>query len=81
MTMRVKLNKASVRALLRSPEIQRDLKRRADAIAQAAGPGFEADLSVGRNRARATVRTATRAARRAEATNRTLSRAVDAGRR
>lgn len=77
---RVKLNKPNTRALLRSPEVQRDLKRRADAIARQAGPGHEVDLEVGRNRTRAEVRTATPAARRAEATSRNLSRALDAGR-
>lgn len=78
--VRVRLNNAAVRDLLRSPAVQRDIKRRADAIARQAGPGFEADLEVGRNRARAEVRTTTREARRAEATTRDLSRALDAGR-
>ncbi len=78
--VRIELNKKAVREILRSPEVQADLKRRADAIAAAAGPGHETDLSVGRNRARASVVTATHEARRAEAVDRALTRAIDAGR-
>lgn len=81
MAIRLELNRRSMRALLRSPEVRRDLERRARAIAQAAGPGFEADSEVGTNRARATARTATIEARVEEATRRSLTRAVDAGRR
>lgn len=79
-SLRIELNKAGVRALLVSPEIQADLKTRADRIAQAAGEGFEAEVGTGANRARAIVRTATFEARRAEARDRVLTRALDAGR-
>lgn len=77
--VKVVLNREGVRALLRSPEVQADLARRAAAIAEAAGPGHETDSDVGKTRARAWVWTATRAARRAEATSRTLTSAIDAG--
>jgi hypothetical protein len=77
---RVKLNSRGMRALLRSPEMLADLERRAARIATAAGPGHEVEGSIGRNRARAAVITATAEARIAEAKRRTLTRAIDAGR-
>ena len=57
-----------------------DLQARARRIAAAAGEGMEVDYAVGARRARASVRTASFAAMRAEAKNRALSRALDAGR-
>lgn len=78
--VRIKLNREGVRQLLNGPEITADLQGRASAIANRAGPGFDPDVRSGRNRARATVRTATHSARVAEATDRSLTRAIDAGR-
>lgn len=78
--VRIVVNRNGVRDLLRSPEVHNDLRERAEKIARAAGDGFEADSEVGRNRARASVRTTTRKAREAEATQRALTRAIDAGR-
>lgn len=69
-----------MKGLLRSPEVRADLEARARRIAAAAGPGMEVDVEVGAKRARASVRTATYEAMRAEATDRALSRALDAGR-
>lgn len=77
---KIVLNRKGVRELLRSNEVLGDLERRALAIAAAAGPGFEADSDVGRNRARASVLTETREAMEAEAKDRALTRAIDAGR-
>lgn len=77
--MRVELNRATVRDLLRDPSVT-DLAARAGRIAEAAGPGMEASVTIGRNRAHASVRTATWPARYAEARERKLSRAIDAGR-
>lgn len=57
-----------------------DLERRAQRIAAAAGGGVEAEASVGPNRARAAAFTATFEAMHDEATNRSLTRALDAGR-
>jgi hypothetical protein len=74
------LNKEGVRELLRSPEIAAHLKDRAEKIAAAAGPGHEVRVDDGPNRARASVLTVTPEAMRAEATNRTLTRAIEAGR-
>lgn len=77
---RVQLNRGNVRKLLRSEEVQANLKARADRIAAAAGPGMEAGVTVGPNRARTSVITATPEAMLAEATDRKLTRAIDAGR-
>lgn len=76
----VKMNHSGSRALLRSFEIQADLKWRAERIADAAGPGMEVRVRGGRQRARASVTTSTIEARRAEARDRVLTRAIDAGR-
>lgn len=78
--LRIVLNHAGVRELLRSPEVQRDLERRAQNIAAAAGEGMEVSTERGATRARATVITATFEARYREATDRALTRAIDAGR-
>lgn len=84
--VRVVMNTAGVRALLRSPGIAADLKARADRIAAATGPTMEpgvdmiASVEVGPSRARASVVTATPHAMNGEAKDRRLTRAVDAGR-
>lgn len=75
-----RLELTGVDDLLKSPEVLADLRRRANAIAAAAGEGHEVDVRVGARRARASVRTATFDAMRAEAKDRTLTRALDAGR-
>lgn len=83
MTVQVKLNSRGVRELLRSAGVEADLARRAKNIADAAGgtgAGFESDSDVGRTRARGWAWTDTPAAMRAEATNRTLTTSIDAGR-
>jgi hypothetical protein len=73
------VNRAGLRALLRSPEVARDLERRGRKIAAAAGRGHEVQSALGRNRARVTVRTATWPARYHEAVTRDLTRAFRAG--
>lgn len=77
---RIKLNRTGMRALLRSPEMVKDLEERAARIAAAAGPGHAYQAKAGSRRALASVWTTDQAAREAEATNRNLSRAIDAGR-
>ncbi|MFA5712299.1 hypothetical protein [Mycolicibacterium sp.] len=77
---RIVLNRKGMRQLLRSPEVLADLERRAERIAARAGDGMEPSAMVGKNRARASVITATSEARKAEATRRALTRAIDAGR-
>jgi hypothetical protein len=78
--VRIKLNSAGIRQLLRSSEMEADLRRRAERIAATAGEGFEASSMVGPNRARASVITTTYEAMAAEAQERRLTRAIDAGR-
>lgn len=80
-TVRVLLNRKNVRALLKSPEIKAELERRAENIARVAGPGHRVVSEIGRNRARAAVITVTIPAMLAEARDRNLTRALDAGRR
>lgn len=79
MLERVVINRRGVRDLLRSPEIAADLRRRAEAIATAAGPGHRVEVEVGRNRVRAAVVTESFEAMWAEATRRALSAALGAG--
>ena len=75
-----KPNSKAIEQLMSSPEMARELKRRADAIARAAGPGNRVEVKQGRDRQFATVWTATNDARKAEANDRALTRAIDAGR-
>lgn len=78
--IRVEVNSAGIQAVLKSDEVQALLKAKADRIAATAGEGMEATSRVGKTRARASVVTATRKARLAEATDRALTKALDAGR-
>lgn len=80
MPVRIVVNRKGIRELLRSTEVQRDLQRRAESIAAAAGPGHAVETEVGPNRARAAVVTDSIDAMVAEATSRNLTRALDAGR-
>jgi len=79
MTVKFVLNRAGVRELLRGAQMQAEVTRRAEHIAAAAGPGHEVVSSVGRNRARAEVRTTTIEAKIAEAAHQNLTRAIRAG--
>jgi len=76
--VRVKLS--GVPALLKSREVQADLLRRGRAIAVAAGPGHEVEVSVGRSRARCGVWTDTFDAKLDEAKSPRLVAAMNAGR-
>lgn len=76
----INLNEREVGALLKSADVAAEVKRRADRIAAAAGPGMLASVIIGKNRAHGSVITATLQARRAQATRRALIRALDAGR-
>lgn len=79
-SVRIEVNSAGIQALLKSAEVQADLQARALRIAAAAGEGMEAGSRIGKTRARASVITATRKAQLAEANNRALTKALDAGR-
>lgn len=80
--VRIVVNRAGVREILRSQRVADELARRARRIAARAGgeADYRVDVEVGRNRARAAVITETPQAREAEAHHRTLTRALDAGR-
>lgn len=77
--VRVEMNSAGAQELLKSPEVQGELRKRADRVAAAAGEGHEVSVWVGRDRARATVTTVSARAKRAEANDRALLRALEAG--
>ena len=70
------------RAILKNPKVLANLEERGQRIADAAGgaPDFEVEGEVRSGRAHVSVRTATQEGRRAEAEDRALSRALDAGR-
>lgn len=84
--LRIVVLHPGVKALLRGSGVQADLKARSDRVAEAANSaagldgGFVSEVNVGKNRARAVVVTATAEAMVAEATDRTLTRALDAAR-
>lgn len=78
--VRIVLNRAAVRELLTSEKMREDLGARAQKIAEAAGEGFESSTYTGKTRARATVTAVSIEARVAEARDRALTRAIDAGR-
>lgn len=75
--MKIKFNEAGFDELRKSPEVIALLEQKGRELAAAAGPGYEAEPAFkGRKRARVTVRTATNAARAAEARNHNLIRAL-----
>jgi hypothetical protein len=78
--VRVDINYAAVRGILRSREVQQDLFRRASRIRDVCGEDYAADSAVGSSRARATVWTDTPEAMSIEARGHVLLRALDAGR-
>ena len=80
MTVRIELNRDGVAEILKSAGVLAELERRAHAIAAAAGDGFVVESSTGRSRARVRVYADTFEAKRAEAKDRALTRAIDAGR-
>lgn len=80
MASRVRVSAKVVGGILKGKKMEADITRRISRIQAAAGPGMEASVIVGRNRVRGSVITATDEARTAEATSRSLTRAIDAGR-
>jgi hypothetical protein len=77
---RIKLTMSGPRQVRQSAGVAADMAARAGRIAAAAGAGMEVNTNMGPSRARASVVTATSDARRAEASGRALTRAIDAGR-
>lgn len=76
--LRVELNSAGVRALMRSPEMQAVLKARADTVKNRCGEGYEA--YVASTRAVAVVETASRHAVDDNSAHNTLLKAVGSSR-
>lgn len=77
--VRVEIDDKGIKALLKDPRVKRDMKRRAEAIAAAAGPGHGVEMDDSGDRSRASVVTRTREAKLREARDRALSRAVRTG--
>lgn len=81
--MKIELNNSGIRDLLRSDAVEDELLRRAERIADHANqtaPGHSATAIKGYNRALARVTAESQEARVAEAVDRNLTRALDAGR-
>lgn len=79
--MRIDFNSRGFAELLVDPKVQRDVHRRANAVAATAGPGFESFPTVNpRKRARAAVVPVTAQAAYDNARNNVLIRALDSGR-
>lgn len=76
----VRLNLAGFRRLRTSPGAQAIVLGRARKWAAACGPGFEASLSPGRNRARAIVRPVTAAAQKRDLAELTMLRTMGSAR-
>lgn len=75
----LKLNRKAMARILKEESVP-VVRRITEQIAAAAGPGFEGDVQIGRNRARGIVGTTDYESRKAEAEERALTRAIDAGR-
>lgn len=83
MSLTIKWSLQGFRDLRTEPAVLADLDRRAEAVAAAAGRGFEAktpEVTGGRVRGRAAVVSTTRAAAKAEAERHVLLLALDAAR-
>lgn len=83
-SVRIKLNKKGIRALLSGPEVQKDLHRRTARIQKAAGAGFEKRVQVSGGssklgRAMGYVITADDNGRRKQARSNTLQRSLNSG--
>lgn len=70
------LNRAGVKQLLKSQEMQEVCESYAEEVASKCGDGYEVDTYVGKNRANASVRTVTAEAVRDNFENNTLEKAL-----
>lgn len=77
---RIELDKAGIGRLLKSDAVRADVQKRAERIATAAGDGVKATSWVGFDRAHGRAFTNSAEADRAEAMDRVLTRAIEAGR-
>lgn len=74
--MQFKLNRSGVADLMKSDGMQKVLEKKASEIKNRCGEGYEQDIFVGKNRANAMVRAATYEAKKDNAENNTLLKAV-----
>lgn len=74
--MQFKLNRAGVGSMLKSAEMQSVLSKKASAIKNRCGEGYEQDIYVGTNRANAMVWAESLEARKENMENNTLLKAV-----
>ena len=79
MSVKFKPNKRTAEAILKGPEVQALLARKAAEVAARAGEGFTSGVRVGKDRARAYVLPETYKARRRQARDHVLERAVGRG--
>lgn len=79
MSVKFKPNKRTAEAILKGPEVQALLARKAAEVASRAGEGFTSGVRVGKDRARAYVLPETYNARKNQARNHVLERAVGRG--
>ena len=71
-----KLNRAGVKELMKSQEMQKVLKEKANGIKARCGDGYEQDMQVGKNRANAMVWAETSSAKSDNSENNTILKAV-----
>jgi hypothetical protein len=76
----IQMNYKGMKQIMKSAPVLADLLRRGRAVQAAAGSGFMVTHRIGSSRARVSVITSNDRGRRAEATNRSLTRALDAAR-
>lgn len=79
MSVKFKPNKRTAEAILKGPEVQALLARKAAEVAARAGEGFTSGVRVGKDRARAYVLPETYKARKRQARDHVLERAVGRG--
>ena len=73
---KLELNKAGVKELLKSQEMQNMLTAKASGVRTRCGDGYSQDIYVGRNRANAMVKAETAKARSDNSENNTILKAV-----
>jgi len=74
--VKIKLNRTGVKALLRSEEMRAICEKHASDIVRRCGEGYETNTFVGRNRVNAQVMASTYEAKRDNAENNTILKAV-----
>lgn len=74
--VRIVLNREGVRALLRSPEMQSICTQHACAARSRLGDGYEVTSYTGKNRVNASIKAVSRAAKRDNARNNTILKAL-----